>query len=66
MAMAADLSARTKVFYVYEMTKSGTLIQKHGLDLDGSPFPSKESAKKWVGKTILKGSHIFKEWPVSG
>lgn len=60
MGMASDLTAPKKVFYVYEMTRKGLLLQKHGLDLNGSPFPSKEAAKRWVDKTMLKGLHIFK------
>lgn len=60
LGMASDLTTPKKVFYVYEMTKKGVLLQKHGLDLNGSPFPSKEAAKGWVDKTMRKGLHIFK------
>ena len=60
MGMALDLTTPTKVFYVHEVAKGGLLLQKHGLDLNGSPFPSKEAAKRWVDTTIIKGLHIFK------
>ena len=60
MGMDVDLTTPKKVFYVYEITKGGLLLQKHGLDMNGSPFISKEAAKRWVDKTMIKGLHIFK------
>lgn len=50
MRMNANLSKPIKVYYVYEMTRKGLLVQKHGSEPVGEPFQSTEAAKRWINK----------------
>lgn len=61
MAMKRDLSGPQKVFYVHETAKVGLLLQKHGKDIDGSPFESEEAARQWVDQKLAQGGRFFTE-----
>jgi hypothetical protein len=52
LGMSSDLSKSEKVFYVYEMTPAGYLVQKHGSNLGGTPFKSQEDAKAWMDQRL--------------
>ncbi len=61
MALKKDLSGPKKMFYVHETAKTGLLLQKHGKDIDGSPFESEEAARQWVDQKLAQGGCFFTE-----
>lgn len=50
-----------KVFYVYEMTSEGHLVQRYGSNVAGAPFQTLEAAKEFLGEKMTSGNFTFRD-----
>lgn len=64
LGMSSDLSKPEKFFYVYEMTSTGYLVQKHGSNFKGAPFKSQKDAQAWMDQRMQSETGLMPPSPL--
>jgi hypothetical protein len=59
--LSLSLTKYMDVFCIYEIAKRGLVLQKHGLNSKGRPFPVRDQAINWTKEQVRPGKCIFKE-----